>query len=198
MRVCVCARACVCVCVCGEAVAEWRVAGGELDLVRLYSSVAGSIPSGALFLVRAPCISTTHLTPNIMKQQNAPHSTATRPRDRSSPACTLSQNGYGTEAHVSNQHSKTTNARPNMQCLSNARRTPDIIEERHTKQTTAKGLRDRSRPTCTSSQHGYGPVANVSHHVMLFVISAARAHSNYWNTTKTERQTNRHTDRRTG
>ena len=53
---------------------------------------------------------------------------------------------------------------------SNARRTPEIIEQRQTKQSTAEGLRYRSGPTCTLSQTGYGTDAQVSNHVVLFVI----------------------------
>ena len=44
--------------------------------------------------------------------------------------------------------------RTRTQCLANARRTPEIIEQTSTKQSTAKGLRDRSSSTCTLSYHG--------------------------------------------
>ena len=46
----------------------------------------------------------------IRVQLKTQQSTAKGLRDRTSPTCTLSQHGYDTDAHVSNQHPKTTHA----------------------------------------------------------------------------------------
>ena len=77
------------------------VAGGEPDFVWQYSSDARSSPAAH------ECLSTrrasnSRRTQDIIEQRNAKSSKAPCLRDRSSPACTLSQDGYGTDAHVSN------------------------------------------------------------------------------------------------
>ena len=58
-------------------------------------------------------------------------------------------------------HTALTHTHTQTQCLSNARRTPEITEQRNQTRSTAKGLRDRSSPTCTLSQNGYGTDAHV-------------------------------------
>ena len=86
------------------------MAVGEPDLLWPYTSDAGSIPGGARFLVHARRLSNARHIPEIIKRRNTTQIRAKGLRDRSTPTCTLSHTGYGTDAHVSNSHPQQKHA----------------------------------------------------------------------------------------
>ena len=76
------------------------MAGGEPDIVGPYWSNAGASPGSAHFRIRAADLSNALRTPEIIEQRHTHHRARQKgQRGRSSPARTLSQGGYGTDAH---------------------------------------------------------------------------------------------------